>query len=55
MEVIYIYSEKKDLSEGIYGECITWLLEVLYHIKKNNKINDNTKIILFKYFKIMII
>jgi hypothetical protein len=36
-----IYSNSEDLTEGIYGQCITWLLEVLYYMEKNNKINNN--------------
>ena len=45
MEKIYIYSEKNDLTEGIYGQCLIWLLELLNNLIENKKINDNTKII----------
>ena len=45
MDKLYIYSEKDDLTEGIYGQCLTWLLELLNNLIENNKINDNTKII----------
>jgi hypothetical protein len=45
MEKLYIYSEKHHLTEGIYGQCLTWLLELLNNLIENNKINDNTRII----------
>jgi len=45
MEKLYIYSEKHHLTEGIYGQCLAWLLELLNNLIENNKINDNTRII----------
>ena len=45
MDKVEIYSKRSDLTEGIFGECFTWLLEILNHLEKNNKINDNTNII----------
>ena len=46
--VIKIFSNPEDLPEGIYGQCLTWLLEVLYYLEKNNIYNinnNNTKVI----------
>ena len=46
--IIKIFSKSEDLSEGIYGECLIWLLEVLYYLEKNNQYNindNNTKVI----------
>ena len=34
MNVIKIFSNSQDLTEGIYGQCLTWLLEVLYYLEK---------------------
>ena len=45
---IKIFSNTEDLTEGIFGQCLTWLLEVLYYLEKNNiyNINNyNTKVI----------
>lgn len=46
--IIKIISNAEDLREGIYGQCLTWLLEVLYYLEKNNIYdinNNNTKVI----------
>ena len=46
--IIKIFSTTADLTEGIYGQCLTWLLEVLYYLEKNNIYNinsNNTKVI----------
>ena len=48
MTVIKIFSNAEDLTEGIYGQCLCWLLEVIYYLEKHNihNINDeNTKVI----------
>ena len=48
VNIIKIFSNSEDLSEGIYGECLIWLLEVLYYLEKNNQYNindNNTKVI----------
>ena len=34
--IIKIFSNTTDLTEGIYGQCLIWLLEVLYYLEKNN-------------------
>ena len=39
-----IYSEPEDFTEGIYGQCLTHLLEVLYYMENNNVINKDTNI-----------
>ena len=39
-----IYSESKDFTEGIYGQCLTHLLEVLYYMENNQVINKDTNI-----------
>ena len=39
--IIKIFSNEEDLTEGIFGQCLTWVLEVLYYLEKNN----NTKVI----------
>ena len=44
-DIIEIYSNPEDLTEGIYGQCLIWLLEVLHSLEKNNIIKDNTKVI----------
>lgn len=41
---IKIFSKAEDLTEGIYGQCLTWLLEVLYYLEKNNIIDHNTNV-----------
>lgn len=46
--IIEIFSNPEDLTEGIYGQCLPWLLEVLYYLEANNINNindDNTKVI----------
>ena len=45
MDIIEIYSNPNDFTEGIYGQCLSWLLEVLYSLEKNNIIKSNTKVI----------
>ena len=45
MEKLYIYSKNHHLTEGIYGQCLLWLLELLNNLIENNKINNNTRII----------
>ena len=47
--VIKIYSKPEDLTEGIFGQCLCWLLEVLNHFEKNNlyNINNNNNKIIF--------
>tara|TARA_R110000787_G_scaffold276239_8_gene385127 strand:- start:819 stop:1748 length:930 start_codon:yes stop_codon:yes gene_type:complete len=42
---VIIFSKKEALTEGIFGQCLIWLLELLYHLENNNKINNSTKII----------
>lgn len=45
---IKIFSNPEDLTEGIYGTCLTWLLELLYEFEQGNthNINDSdTKVI----------
>jgi hypothetical protein len=39
-----IYSESKDFTEGIFGQCLIHLLEVLYYMENNNLINNDTNI-----------
>lgn len=39
-----LYSKPEDFTEGIYGQCLIWLLEVLYYMEKNNVINKDTNI-----------
>jgi hypothetical protein len=46
--IIKIYSNPEDFTEGIFGQCLSWLLELLYYLEIKNlyNINDsNTKII----------
>ena len=46
--IIKIFSNAEDLTAGIYGQCLSWLLELLYYLEKNNIYNinnNNTKII----------
>ena len=38
MEHIEIFSNPKDLTEGIFGQCLCWLIQVLYYLEKTNKI-----------------
>ena len=47
--IIKIFSNPQDLRQGIYGQCLTWLLEVLYYLEKNNiyNINDNNTKVIF--------
>jgi hypothetical protein len=40
----YIYSNKHDLTEGMFGEALIWLIEILYYLEKQNKIKENSKI-----------
>lgn len=40
--IIKIYSNPEDLTQGICGQCLTWLLEVLHHLEINN---NNAKVI----------
>lgn len=46
---IKIFSNSQDFTEGIYGQCLCWLLEVLYYLEKNNlyNINDNNTKVIF--------
>lgn len=39
-----IFSNKNDLQEGMYGQTLTWLLEILHDLEKTNKINDTSRI-----------
>ncbi len=46
--VIKISSNAKDFTEGIFGQCLSWLLETLYYLEHHNiyNINDtNTEVI----------
>ena len=45
MDNIEIYSNPGDLTEGIFGQCLIWLLEVLYTLKTNNTIKSNTPVV----------
>ena len=47
--VIKIYSCPEHLKEGICGQSLTWLLEILYYLEKNNiyNINDNNTKVIF--------
>ena len=42
MDYIEIFSNSKNLTEGIFGQCLIWLIEVLYYLEKTNKIKNNT-------------
>ncbi len=42
MDYIEIFSNSKDLTEGIFGQCLIWIIEVLYYLEKINKIKNNT-------------
>jgi hypothetical protein len=44
-EKLFLYSNNNDFTEGIFGQCLIWILEVLYYLEYNNLINNNTKII----------
>ena len=45
MYLLEIFSNPKDLTEGIFGECLIWLLEVLNYLLKKNIIDYDTQII----------
>lgn len=40
----YIYSKKEDLTEGMFGQGLIWLLEILNHLELKHKISDKSKI-----------
>jgi hypothetical protein len=40
-----IYSNKQDLQQGMFGQALIWLLEVLYDLEKFRLINDDSKIV----------
>tara|TARA_B100000497_G_scaffold121749_1_gene151924 strand:+ start:746 stop:1660 length:915 start_codon:yes stop_codon:yes gene_type:complete len=42
---LFLYSNNNDFTEGIFGQSLVWLIEVLYYFEYNNLINDDTKII----------
>ena len=42
---LIIYSDKNDLTEGMFGQCLTWLLEILYALEHTNSITEKSKII----------
>jgi hypothetical protein len=44
VNVIKIYSNPLDFTEGIFGQCLTWLLEVLNYLENSKTINDNTQL-----------
>ena len=39
-----IYSEHKDLTEGMFGQCLIWLLEILNILQDQKYIQENSKI-----------
>lgn len=41
MKTLSIYSQPRDFTEGIYGQCLAWLLEVLYHLEKTDVLDGN--------------
>ena len=41
MKTLSIYSQPRDFTEGIYGQCLTWLLEVLHHLEKTDVLDGN--------------
>ena len=42
---LFLYSNNEDFTEGIFGQSLIWLIEILYYFESNNLINNNTKII----------
>jgi hypothetical protein len=42
---LIIFSKKNELIQGIFGQCLIWLLELLYFLETSNIINEHTKII----------
>jgi hypothetical protein len=40
-----IYSEHKDLTEGMFGQALTWLLEVLRHLETSEQFTNDSKIV----------
>ena len=40
-----LFSNKEDLTEGMFGQALTWLLEILNALEFHHKINSDSKII----------
>jgi hypothetical protein len=41
---IVLYSNKNDLKQGMFGQVLIWLLEVLYDLEKQQIINDKSRL-----------
>jgi hypothetical protein len=40
-----IYSEHKDLTEGMFGQALTWILELLRHLEISGQLTNESKIV----------
>lgn len=42
---LVIYSKKEELTEGAFGQALTWLLEILHKLEDNGIVTDDSKIV----------